>query len=139
MVSRRGFVILEAIIAAALVSLAIIPISSYPYKAYTKEVQKLQALELERLSELAFAEFVKMLPALFSWEELSGDPLTYELSPAEVNLGSLGTFHYKASVEVSIAKECKNCRLLECVVKLTSEPQNKTAQKLTTYFLAVIA
>ena len=125
LVRRNGFILLEAVIALALISCAIIPITSYPYKVFAAERKKLQEIEAQRISDLAFSTLVKEVSNSITIEELNHGPISLKLGEYLIDLGSLGKFTYTTNAEITIKSSDESYYLLKC--SLITKTENKKA------------
>jgi hypothetical protein len=99
MKKRRPFILMEVLIAIALLALCLIPIASAPFRHYTKQTHALKQMELERLSDVVYRDFLKLLPELTSFEALPTsrkDALRHEWGPYTFSIEGCGTYSYMA-------------------------------------------
>ncbi len=68
---KRSFLLLEVLIALAILSLCLTPLVRIPYLAIKKNREAFARMEIERISNLAFAEAKALLyGAAFPWDEV---------------------------------------------------------------------
>lgn len=87
---KRSFVLLEILIACTLLTLCIAPLMRKPVELYRTQMQALQAIEKQRLADLAYADVkVLLLNNQIRWEHLptkSDVEREYPLPPAIVQI-----------------------------------------------------
>ena len=103
---KFGFILFEVCIAIALIMLSIIPIASYPHRLYYLEQKNLQIIELARINDLIFANFLKNRSNYISWKELVNDQeIVCDLGVYVIDLSLMGKFEYNSQLTISLLDE----------------------------------
>ena len=126
----RPFVLLEVFLAITILALAIIPLSSFPYKTYQKQTETLKQIECERISHVAYGDFLTSIDDYFSKEEV-------ELGEYEIDLPTIGKFPYQIVAKLDRSEEDKDHCLLKTTLVMTPENKNGYNPKEQTHFLYV--
>jgi Tfp pilus assembly protein PilE len=100
---QRGFLLLELLIALCLVGTYALPLAHFPIQAIQEEVKSVYRMEVQRLADLAFAEFKeKLYRQEISWEEIaSASKVKIMDDSVTVSLEPVGTKEFKRSATVS--------------------------------------
>ncbi|MBM3200784.1 MAG: hypothetical protein FJZ56_00055 [Chlamydiae bacterium] len=110
MKKQRPFVLIEILIAIALLALCLIPICSAPFRQYVKQIESLRKIELERISDLAYRDFLIYLAEHETFDSL---PLSKKqakqsiFGPYTIVLGKEKTTLCNAKVSYFIKKPKK--------------------------------
>jgi hypothetical protein len=101
MKKSRPFVLIEVLIAIALLALCLIPIATAPFRQFVKQTNALKEMELERISDIVYRDFLTVLPSLATFDTLpktKEESFVHELGPYAITIGKDSHYHYIAKI-----------------------------------------
>lgn len=104
-IKKSPFILIEVLIAITLLSLLLVPIASLPYKTYQKELLAIESLELSRLQENLFGDFMQTVHEKVACDVLEKVGVEESLGLYQIDLPPIGSFPYKANYTLEIKND----------------------------------
>lgn len=140
--SKKPFILLEVFLAIALLALCLIPIASSPFRHFLKQTKALKQMELERLNDVAYRDFLHELPSITTFQDLPASKegaLHHLMGPYTFRVEECGDYSYQASFSYWIVapKKVENHALLRIQLKWIPEEEGGFSPEATIYDLFI--